>query len=237
MYPVDAAPTRVNVEAKRKAEHNLDRFWRFVDNVGRKYTSIKQHKSIQSVLNEGGKLRRTALWVENSVSDEPAAPKSDVGYIPFSETDHDATGITGHFNRVTIAPKIKNKTRKRHNAVAVANIISLQHRPSQPQSLSTSSTKTLTSSSTCSFTRQTIERYRTAFGGWTWPALSRSLGFRVKSRMARHGNSPPQPSTCIREFIFTTPPPGDEVPLVFARRYEARLNRAYGWDGTMVRRR
>jgi hypothetical protein len=38
-----------------------------------------------------------------------------------------------------------------------------------------------------------------------------------------------------RGIQFHEPHPNSEVPLVLARRYGARLARAYGWDGTMFR--
>jgi hypothetical protein len=111
IYPPDTTLTKANVDARRKAEHNRDKFWRFVDNEGRKYTGSKQHKHIQRILSEG-KLHRTAPWAEKSGSDETIVPKHDVSYIPLSEIDHDpAKDITGNFDRLTITSKPKSKTR------------------------------------------------------------------------------------------------------------------------------
>jgi hypothetical protein len=63
-YPAEDVHSKQTVEARRKAERNLDRVWRYVDKSFRKHTGCSQHESIQRLFDEGGPMRRTAPWQE-----------------------------------------------------------------------------------------------------------------------------------------------------------------------------
>jgi hypothetical protein len=237
-YPADPAHTEANVEAKRKAERNLDRFWKFVDNECRKYTGAAQQKNIQRVLKEGGKLRRTGPWVEKSGSDGEDAPKDAYDFIPLSEVYHEPTkDITGNFDRLTNTSKSKNKTRGSGTASTEVGI--------KPSSNATESIQR----SLYHVDKDSLIVFRTLFHQpndgelprtirWTdiVSALTK-LGFSAEQLQSSAWQFKPTIIKLNRGIQFHEPHPDDEVPLWLARRYGRRLERAYDWDGTMFRQK
>jgi hypothetical protein len=62
-YPSDEVRSKETILARRKAEKNLDVFWRSVDVAFKNKTGLANHAALRKLLNEGGPMRRTAAWV------------------------------------------------------------------------------------------------------------------------------------------------------------------------------
>jgi hypothetical protein len=63
------------------------------------------------------------------------------------------------------------------------------------------------------------------------------LGFTAEKLHGSAWQFTPRKLELNRGIQFHEPHPDGEVPLTLARYYGRRLNRAYGWDGTMFRRK
>jgi hypothetical protein len=112
-YPADRRQNRKHVQAMCQAEANLDKFWAAVDSMYKEKTGVAQHDIIRKCLEQGGKMQRTAPWVEPTVLKPPApVKKQEYDYQPLSRMVHNkALQITGAFDKLSIEEKSKTKTR------------------------------------------------------------------------------------------------------------------------------
>jgi hypothetical protein len=65
-YLADPTRTKETVEAKRKAEQNLDNFWNCCDKMFERHTGMRRRMNFFRVLRHGETMRRTAPWAEIS---------------------------------------------------------------------------------------------------------------------------------------------------------------------------
>ncbi|KAK0750512.1 hypothetical protein B0T18DRAFT_480122 [Schizothecium vesticola] len=65
-YPADKRPTKENIEALRRAENNLDVFWKAIDLITLKKCNQFRDTAIGTVLSENRTLYRTPEWVGDS---------------------------------------------------------------------------------------------------------------------------------------------------------------------------
>ncbi|KAI4619016.1 hypothetical protein J4E83_005968 [Alternaria metachromatica] len=236
-YPSEDAHSKQTVDARRKAERNLDRFWRYVDNSFRKLTGCSQHDTIRRLFEEGGPMRRTAQWHDPEDLGTTSIPVV-YEYIPVFESFHDSTQeITGNFNRLALASKSKSKT---HGAMALVISDVDQHPKDQP---------TLVSKPLYHVGKDAYAVLKALFympndnetpGKIRWDqvvATLTKLGFAVEKLHGSAWQFTPKKLDLPRGIQFHEPHPGGEVPLTLARQYGRRLARAYGWEGKMFKQK
>ena len=237
-YPSEIVNTKQAVEARRKAERNLDRFWRSVDRSFRKLTGYSQHATIRRLFDEGGPMQRTAPWCDPEGHD--ASPKSLIAYEyqPISEIFHDPTKeITGNFDRFAVAGKIKSKTHSEMDAAAQNADEAAQEQP------------IAMSKSLYHVGKDTYIVIKALFhvpndseppGKIRWDQLVAALtklGFAVEKLHGSAWQFTPKKLNLPRGIQFHEPHPSGEVPLALARRYGRRLARAYGWEAAMFKQK
>jgi hypothetical protein len=185
-------------------------------------------------------MHRTIPWSERqNTKDSSQVPRKeicDTKYQPFSNTFHDSSKeITGSFDKSSIIVKTKEKTR---GTPAATEELDEPARAPSPEE-------------TTVFTvnKHAREAFRAMFHipGEASPASIRwnnvvsaltDIGFSAEHL---HGSqwqfnpvvAPVAELGLGRGIGFHSPHPGDEVPLELARMYGRRLNRAYGWEGSM----
>ncbi|KNG47203.1 hypothetical protein TW65_06126 [Stemphylium lycopersici] len=112
-YPTHKPRSKVNTQAMRATEANLDRFWECVDIFFEKETGMSQHEAIRQCILEGREIQRRPPWVPLEDHQQPKqVEKLYYLYQPFSRVFHDrAVQITGVFDRLAVEDKIKPKTK------------------------------------------------------------------------------------------------------------------------------
>jgi len=236
-YPDEDPNSKEVVEARCKAERNLDKFWRHTDNALRKVSGYAQHEVIRRIFDEGGPMRRTLTWKDDTHS-QMTKTRIEYEYVPLSEAFHDASKeITGSFDRAMITSKSKEKTRGEGvdpDNPAVADQVQ-QHEPA---------TKDVFRVDKDSFVVFKALFYSPNDGelprSIRWNDVVNALtkvGFAAEKLHGSAWQFTPKKIKLDRGIQFHEPHPDDEVPLWLARRYGRRLARAYGWEGSMFKRK
>ncbi|KAI4676816.1 uncharacterized protein J4E84_009411 [Alternaria hordeiaustralica] len=237
-YPSETVHTKQAVEARRKAERNLDRFWRCVDRSFRKLTGYSQHATIRRLFDEGGPMQRTAPWYDPEGHD--ASPKSIIAYEyqPISEIFHDPTKeITGNFDRLAVAGKIKSKTHSEIDAAAHNADEAAQERP---MAMSKPLYHVGKDAYVVIKALFHVPNDSEPPGKIRWDQLVATLtklGFAVEKLHGSAWQFTPKKLNLPRGIQFHEPHPSGEVPLTLARRYGRRLARAYGWEAAMFKQK
>jgi hypothetical protein len=230
-YPAHKRPTRDHIEAMRRAESNLDRFWGDFDLLVEKKTGHARHSVIHNCL--AGAPHRTKPWDEPEISNKETPPS----YEPFSNMDHDrALQVTGCFDKMSIEERTKTKTRgtPAPNAATAQNLA-----VEQPKSMPTSVRKTF------KVDPRTHKVFKTIFYTSTmetgdlpksikWDEFKRAmtrLGFVVENMQgAAWQFTPGDANGADRNIQFHMPHPVSDLPYIMAKRFGRRLGRVYGWS-------
>jgi len=239
-YPSENIHTREAVEARRKAERNLDKFWRYVDNAFRKRTGYSQHVVIRRILDEGGAMRRTAPWHDPKAYGELATSPITFEYQAMSEIFHDATKeITGNFNRLAVAGKTKTKTHGVMNITAKGEGVNPDAHE-QPVVMSKPLYHVGKDAYIVIKALFHMPNDSEPPGKIRWDQLVATLtklGFAVEKLHGSAWQFTPKKLNSPRGIQFHEPHPSGEVPLALARRYGRRLARAYGWEAAMFKQK
>jgi hypothetical protein len=236
-YPVQRRRNRQNVEILRKAEANLDSFWKAVDqHYKSKAIGKSQQDLVAHLLRSDRAIQRTPEWIEPEKTGLP--PKKDqYVYQPFSTVFHDRTKqVTGTFDRASLLDKTsKAKTR----GSAAPND---ETQPDFPH-------KSNEVAAFFSVDKRAHKVFRTLFhspnnpdtpGEIPWVDFLHSIvsvGFSAEKLHGSAWNFTPQtPGVGLERSIqFHEPHPSNKIPFLWARRYGRRLGRAYGWNADMFR--
>ncbi|KAJ6191977.1 hypothetical protein J3E72DRAFT_204991 [Bipolaris maydis] len=236
-YPVHRRQNRQNVEARRKAESNLDAFWAAVDVHYQTHSRGKtQHDMVVDLLSSDRTVQRTPEWTEPEKSAK-SEPVDESTYQPFSVIFHDrTTQITGNFDRASIpATPMKIKTRGTDTG----------HKQPEPQTAThhqPSGEKKL-----FKVDKRTQKVFKALFhsphnpdlpGEVPWLDFLHAMvavGFSAEKAHGSAWNFFPKTieHNVGRSIQFHEPHPNNKIPFHWARRYGRRLARAYGWTGDM----
>ncbi|KAK3351069.1 LOW QUALITY PROTEIN: hypothetical protein B0H65DRAFT_567970 [Neurospora tetraspora] len=237
-YPVDKRRTKENVEALRSAEGNLDEFWKGVDRIMYKDANNLENTFVRRLLTQSRSLQRTPEWVEPSVPTaddkgaKPTVANVDDLIIPFSSFFF---GLTAPKPEPTPSPKIKVKTRGTTNA------------PTEPTATEQPPTPDLTEDKQPIFAvdARSIKVFRTLFynpnitsspGEIPWNDFLHAItstGFMAEKLYGSVWQFRPTNLDVERAIQFHEPHPKGKLTFMMARRIGRRLNRAYGWMGSM----
>ncbi|KAK3403434.1 hypothetical protein B0T20DRAFT_26455 [Sordaria brevicollis] len=238
-YPIDKRRTKENVEALRSAESNLDEFWKGVDRIMYKHANNLENTFVRRLLTQSRSLQRTPEWVEPSAPTtsekgaKPAVADVDDLIIPFSSFFF---GLPASPQSEALpAPKTKVKTR----GTAAT--------PTEPAATEQPPTSDTTGHKQPTFTvdAKSIKVFRTLFynpivtsspGEIPWNDFLHAMtstGFMAEKLYGSVWQFRPTNLDVERAIQFHEPHPKGKLTFMMARRIGRRLNRAYGWMGSM----
>jgi hypothetical protein len=231
-YPVQRRRNKQNVGILRKAEANLDSFWKAVDqHYKSKAIGNSQQDLVAHLLGSDRAIQRTPEWIEPAKTRVPLE-KDQYVYQPFSTVFHDPTKqVTGTFDRASLldkAPKAKTRGSAAPNDVPQPGI---PHEPNEVAAF-------------FSVDERAHKVFRTLFhspnnpntpGEIPWVEFLHSIVSVGFSAEKLHGSAwnftPRTPELGIERSIqFHEPHPSSKIPFFRARMYGRRLGRAYGWN-------
>ncbi|CAE7030436.1 hypothetical protein HRS9139_04931 [Pyrenophora teres f. teres] len=236
-YPVQRRRNKQTVEKLRKAEANLDLFWKAVDQHYKSRAIGKSQQDLVShLLSSDRAIQRTPEWIEPEKT-KLRREEGEYEYQPFSTVFHDPTRqVTGTFNRASLSSKApKAKTR----GDAVPNDETQPGIPHEPNGVA----------AFFSVDKRAHKVFRTLFhspnnpdtpGEIPWVDFLHSMvsmGFSTEKLHGSAWNFTPQtPDIGIERSIqFHEPHPSSKIPFLWTRRYGRRLGRAYGWNADTFR--
>jgi hypothetical protein len=235
-YPINRSRrVKDNVEALRKAEANVDAFWKAVDLFYKAKTRGKsQHDMVAEFLSQERSIQRTPLWVEPTKDKKPTQ-QPDYIWQPFSSVYHDSTKeITGSFDRTSVLDK-PSKTKTKGTAHEEAPQIEPDngHAPEQETVFLVD--------------RRAHKVFKALFhspsnqdipGETPWVDFLYAMTSRGFSAEKLQGSSwsftlsGPDVEQSIK---FHEPHPSSKIPFHIARRMGRRLEKWYGWKGEFFR--
>ncbi|MCJ1283552.1 hypothetical protein MMC26_002882 [Xylographa opegraphella] len=227
-YPVDKRRTKENVKVMRKAEQNLDAFWRAIDDEAARKDSALQGLATLYNDAEGRELQRTPEWVE-PVQQVQKTVKEEMPYEAFARASLDPK----RSNPIVADEKIKIKTRglarKFPHIVEQAVPDNSDHQPSfvvGKRALKVFSVLFHTPSAESDNNPGEIP--------WLdFVHALHSVGFAALKLYGSVWQCTPTKLDVERSIQFHEPHPHGRIPFVVARRHGRRLNRANGWYGGM----
>lgn len=226
-YPIDKRRTKETVDQLRKAEGNLDTFWKEVDRITSKSKEFSSLATGQ-LLKQAKILKRTPEWVEPAKEvSQTSEPKGETS-IPLSSLYFN----DGKSSFTVIKPKEKKKTRgtpattqdTTHDAPAETKV------DEQP---------------VFELDNRAIKVFRTVFytpsltatpGEVPWTDFVHAMistGFAAEKLYGLVWQFSPARLDVDRSIQFHEPHPVSKLPYRTARRFGRRLNKAYGWHGGM----
>lgn len=237
-YPVDKRRTKENVQALRSAEDNLDEFWKAVDQIMYKDANNLENTFVRKLLTQSRSLQRTPEWAEpstpatNEKGAKAAVANVDDLIIPLSSFFF---GLTAPKPEPVPPQKIKVKTRG--TTIAPADPTTTGKTPTPD----TSDDK----QPTFAVDARSIKVFRTLFynpnitsspGEVPWNDFLHAMtttGFMAEKLYGSVWQFRPTNLDVERAIQFHEPHPKGKLTFTMARRIGRRLNRAYGWMGSM----
>ena len=234
-YPVHKRRTKGNVDKMREAEHNLDTFWRTVDQ------ELVSKNAISPLLAELLKERfvhRTAEYQEPLKDAKSSDYTVDDLLMPLSEFyfEQEPPSKKPMSYEAPIPPKIKTKTR------GVADPL-LKDGPEEDNVLCRPPGEDI--QPTFRVDKRAVKTFKTLFfvpshsaqpGEVAWGDFLHALvstGFSAEKLYGSVWQFTPTMLDVQRGIQFHEPHPSGKLSFNKARRFGRRLNRAYGWHGGM----
>jgi hypothetical protein len=191
----------------------------------------------QRLFDGGGQLQRTPPWNERPRLEKP--PPADLKYTkPLSIVFHDSSQeITGKFDKSTVTNRIELKTRGEASSKAeVADDESPVPEPEPQQVFGVNK-----NSYTIFQTLFHIEDEGATPGKIKWDRFVGALTNLGFSAQALHGSAwqfTPSPDLGLSRGIqFHQSHPDTDIPYDIARQFGRCLKHAYGWDGSMFKKK
>ena len=226
-YPVDKRRTQENVKAMRKAEQNLDAFWRAIDDEAARKDSALQGLATLYKVAEGCELQRTPEWVE-PVEEVRKTVETEVPYEAFARASLDPEKS----NLIVTDEKIKIKTRglarQPPHVVEEAIVDQPDHQPSFIVGK-----RALKVFSALFYTPTALSENPGEIPWLDFVHALHSVGFAACKLYGSVWQFTPTKLDVERSIQFHEPHPHGKIPFAVARRHGRRLTRAYGWDGAM----
>ncbi|KAL5121695.1 hypothetical protein ACEQ8H_000382 [Pleosporales sp. CAS-2024a] len=242
-YPAHKRRNRETVEAMRRAEANLDKFWDTLYTVDPSSTRGFTRSSLSHHVPQVEELQRTAPWVERMAHQPRSNTEIDYEYMPLSHMVHDkAMQITGAFDRLAMnEEKAKPKTR--------GPVITDDAGTNSEEALVVPDTppqRKLMTNHPFVVDQRTYKVFKTMFftpvssvgdlpKAIKWAEFKRAMvhiGFTAEKLQGSawqfipgHGSNGAE-----RNIQFHEPHPDSDVPYVMAKRFGRRLGRVYGWS-------
>lgn len=235
VYPIDKRRTKENVDALRRAEANLDEFWRCIDQLMHDKAGNQQGSVISALLSEARTLQRTPAWVDATPSSIDTGietlnkPMSEL-YFGLSSPEKGKPKASA----ILPLPKTKVKTRGTPHPTT--------EQADGDQGLERTEPDV---QPTLHVDARTLKVFRTLFfvpsvsaapGEVPWTDFLHAMtstGFLAEKLYGSVWQFRPKRLDVDRSIQFHEPHPRAKIPYRTARRFGRRLNRAYGWRGNM----
>ncbi|MCJ1419547.1 hypothetical protein MMC32_005902 [Xylographa parallela] len=211
----------------RKAEQNLDAFWRAIDDEAARKDSALQGLATLYKVAEGCELQRTPEWVE-PVEEVRKTVETEVPYEAFARASLDPEKS----NLIVTDEKIKIKTRglarQPPHVVEEAIVDQPDHQPSFIMGK-----LVLKVFSALFYTPTALSENPGEIPWLDFVHALHSVGFAACKLYGSVWQFTPTKLDVERSIQFHEPHPHGKILFAVARRHGRRLTRAYGWDGAM----
>jgi hypothetical protein len=232
-YPIDKNRKKENVEALRIAEQNLDAFWSAVDqNMRTRIGSKMKDTALGRLLSQSRILQWTPAWTKPDTS---AKDKADIVSIakPLSELYFELEQRTERTidRRTRVTKPEKTKTKGLSSGTDVGDEALHVAQDDQKPSFALDT--------------RALKVFRTLFytpslnatpGEVAWTDFLHAMastGFDIEKLYGSVWQFKPTKLGVERSIQFHEPHPSGKLRYTTARRFGRRLNRAYGWEGSM----
>lgn len=241
-YPVGKRRNKAVVDAIRAAEANLDAFWTTTDRLlDTKVGAGLDGTATRRFLSQSRPLQRTLEWVE------PIKAKEKSGAPPLPAIESITTPPSSIFlgsesssaRKEILASGTKHKVRSRRTPGSRLEPASIPNRTDDGD------TNTPDPQPTFSVDARALKVFRVIFfdptanttpGEVAWTDFLHALdcvGFKAQKLYGSVWHFQPTKLDVERSIQFHEPHPQSKIPFLIARRHGRRLNRAYGWSGSM----
>ena len=240
-YPIEKRRTRENVETLRRSEGNLDEFWASVDQLIYTKVGTLEGTAVQRLLSQLRILQRTPKWVESVQEPTKAGvvPTTD-GLNDFNVLDKPLSALyyvpsTGSSKKPDqVLPKTKTKTR---GTTESKPPVTAHNPPREPDSIDPQPAVQVDARALKVFRTLFFNPSPTALPGevaWIdFLHAMTSMSFTAEKLSGSTWQFCPTTLDVNRNIQFHEPHPYGKMVFRVARRYGRRLNRAYGWRGSM----
>ena len=237
-YPIAERRTEGVVAALRKAEHNLDAFWKQVNTPIWKALGPVKKTATHRFLTQPRSVQRTPPWVEPSRG-KPLAGLQSIS-TSFAELELDRRRLTEQTTikeQSTAESKVKTKTR---GAIAQFGFPAYAQDAHEPD--------THDNTLTFAVDARALKVFKVIFftpsisatpGDIKWTDFLHAMastGFKPEKLYGSVWHFNPSKVELKRSINFHEPhkegQAADKIPYHIARGMGRRLNRAYGWDGS-----
>ncbi|KAI1364590.1 hypothetical protein F5Y08DRAFT_328581 [Xylaria arbuscula] len=241
-YPVGKRQNKANVETLRASEANLDWFWNAVDDMLCKKAGDLSNTTYRRVLSQPRYLQRTPKWVEPAAKKEVDAnrPQNSGSYEYLLSHSRLFQGAdTALSARVEALALGAGKTKVKRRGVPGDEPVGAEDAlPSPPGNLEDHQP-------TFKVDSRALKVFRTVFfdpaanttaGEVAWRDFLHAMdstGFAAEKLYGSVWHFQPTTLDVERSIQFHEPHPRGKIPFLVARRHGRRLNRAYGWHGSM----
>lgn len=244
VYPIEKRRTKEKVEILRQSEANLDAFWACIDQLMYAKADNLDGTVVRHLLSQSRIIQRTPEWAE-PIKEKPSkaieAPiiGNDLAALnrPLSNFYFGLSpGGSGSSNKLdSVNPKTKTKTRGTAKLPSPATVDQGPLDDSNP----------VDPQPTLPVDARALKVFRTLFfnpsptampGEVSWNDFLHALtstGFAAEKLYGSVWQFRPTALDVERSIQFHQPHPSGKIPFRVARRHGRRLNRAYGWFGSM----
>lgn len=243
-YPIDKRRSKERVEILRRAESNLDDFWAQLDEAMSQKAGDIENTALYQLLTQPRALQRTSEWVEERpeqkcapISGQPRQQdnRSATATMPFSALYVDRSSHGPHHPQGNVSPpqKSKLKTRKAASAsIPEPNITKQPSADTDPQKVVEVDPRMYKVFRTLFFNPEAASMPAEI----PWIDFLRAMtamGFSVEKLYGSVWIFCPATNGLEQSIQFHEPHPRSKLPFTTARRFGRRLNRAFGWTGSM----
>ncbi|ETS86949.1 hypothetical protein PFICI_00777 [Pestalotiopsis fici W106-1] len=237
-YPIGKRRNKANVEMLRTSEANLDAFWSAVDQMLHKKVHKLSGTAYKKLLSQPRYLQRTPEWVEPTAKKDgkPSERQVEELIVPFSRLFQSSEPVTSARAEALAAGLTKTKIKSRgapgtmpeeENTEAALPAVIDDVQP------------------IFKIDARALKVFRIVFfdpsanttaGEVAWRDFLHAMdstGFTAQKLYGSVWHFQPTKLDVERSIQFHEPHPRGKIPFLVARRHGRRLNRAYGWRGSM----
>lgn len=234
-YPVARRRTKENTEIMQQSEANLDAFWSQIDKKMSQKAGDLTATALKNLLTQPRILQRTPKWSE-PVQPNRGPSNDDIECLgkPLSELYFELESRTSRttLGSGTQIPRSKLKTRGVPQSASQITLAEPEPNPADPQP-------------TFAVDSRALKVFRTLFfvpsltavpGEVVWNDFVHAMvstGFGAEKLYGSAWHFTPTKLDVERSIQFHEPHPSGKIPFQVARRHGRRLQRAYGWHGSM----
>ncbi|KAL1873962.1 hypothetical protein Daus18300_003836 [Diaporthe australafricana] len=246
-YPIEKRRSKENVESLRRAESNLDGFWHHFDGKMSQKAGNIESTAVHRLLSQPRAFQRTPEWV-NEPSAKTSAPESMksrhedadrenvtelISAMIIDQFDHGENDV-----QTCIPPPQKRKVKTRKAASTSTTEVETTAEIPDPSGHANFQSRVEVDS-------RTFKVFRTLFfnpaatstpAEISWTDFLRAMacmGFSIEKLYGSVWIFRPTTNELQQSIQFHEPHPRSKLLFTTARRFGRRLNRAYGWTGSM----